>query len=101
PSTRAAARPSACTSAGVRSVSASPRTPSVPNRSVTEVIRPRRELPLRVLRRLAGLLEPVLAAFLLTRVPREQTGLLQHAARVGVERNECTGDAEANGAGLT
>ena len=63
-------------SGDVRSVSASPRTPSVPNRSTRA-----RRLPLRVLRRLAGLLEAVLATLLLTRVTREKSGLLR--ARAG------------------
>ena len=74
PSTRAAARPSATTNVvgevGVRvaadAVGAEPQHAA------------RRRLPLRVLRRLAGLLEAVLAPLLLARVAREQPGLLQH-----------------------
>ena len=57
-------------------------------------------LPLGVLRRLAGLLEAVLAALLLARVPREQAGLLQRRPRLGVERHERPGDAERERAGL-
>ena len=57
-------------------------------------------LPLGVLRRLAGLLEAVLAALLLARVAREQPGLLQRGPRVGVERDQRTGDAEPDRAGL-
>src|SRR5262245_55920750 len=97
PSTRAAARPSASTSSGVRSTLATPRTPSVPNRSVTRRLR----LPLGVLRRLAGLLEAVLLRLLLARVAREEAGLLDLRARLRVELGERTGDAEAQGAGLT
>ena len=71
----------------VRSVSASPRTPSVPNRSTRRA----GALPLRVLRRLAGLLEAVLATLLLARVTREQAGLLQRGPGVGIERDRARG----------
>src|SRR4051812_36734727 len=89
PSTRAAARPSATIREVVRSASASPRTPSVPKRST-----PTLALPLGVLRRLAGLLEAVLATLLLARVACEQAGLLQHRPGVGIERDERAGDSE-------
>src|SRR5262249_19684721 len=97
PSTRAAARPSAVTSSGVRSRLATPRMPSVPNRSV---MRPRRCSALRVLRRLAGLLQAVLAALLLPRVAHEQPGLLEGRTQLVVEGHERARDAETQRAGL-
>ena len=57
-------------------------------------------LSLGVLRRLAGLLEAVLLAFLLPRVAGEEAGLLEVGAQLGVELDERTGDAVAQGAGL-
>src|SRR3954451_20441657 len=98
PSTRAAARPSAVTSSDVSSTLATPRTPSVPNRSVMS--RPRCASALRVLRRLAGLLEAVLAPLLLAGVAREQACLLELRTRFVVEGDEGAGDAEAQCAGL-
>ena len=78
PSTRTAARPRAVTSSTVSSSFATPRTPSVPKRSVMrDGIARRQPSALRVLRRLAGLLEAVLAPLLLPRVTREQAGLLE------------------------
>src|SRR6478736_106459 len=62
--------------------------------------RSKSDLTLRVLRRLARLLEAVLATFLLTRVAREEAGLLEYAPLLGVERDQCARDAEADGAGL-
>ena len=55
---------------------------------------------LGVLRGLAGLLEAVLLALLLARVAREEAGLLELGAQLGVELDERPGDAEAQGAGL-
>src|SRR5262249_53517760 len=93
PITRAAAPPSAVTTSGVRSRLATPRIPSVPNRSVMQ---PRcYALPLRVLRRLAGLLEPVLATLLLAGVAREQARFLERRAQLVVEGGERAGDAES------
>src|SRR5262245_44558117 len=93
--TRAMARPNATTRGVVRSTEASPRTPSVPNCSTAE------GLALRVLRRLARLLEAVLAALLLARVAHEQPSLLQHRAGIAVERHERTGDTQPDRTGLT
>ena len=80
PSTRAAARPSATTSSdgeiGVR-VAAD----AVGAEAQHGTAGASRALPLRVLRRLAGLLEAVLAPLLLARVTREQAGLLQRRPR--------------------
>src|SRR5437870_766950 len=89
PSTRAAARPRARTSSGVSSVLATPRRPSVPNRSVMK------GLALGVLRRLAGLLQAVLLALLLPRVAGQEAGLLQRGPHLGVELDQAPGDAEA------
>src|SRR5260370_28615624 len=102
PSTRAAARPKAVTSSGVSSRLATPRMPSVPNRRVTVGAEAPRAgaLALRVLGRLAGLLEAVLAPFLLARVAHEQSGLLELWTHLVVERDEGAGDPESAGAGL-
>src|SRR5262249_17797117 len=100
PRTRTAARPSAVTSSGVSSRFATPRMPSVPKRRVIVVARGAALLPLRVLRRLARLLEAVLAAFLLARVAREQPRLLERGPQLVVEPHERPGDAEAQRAGL-
>src|SRR5947209_847369 len=94
-STRAAARPRANTSSGVSSTLATPRTPSVPNFSVRSWL-----LALRVLRRLAGLFQAVLLALLLAGVAREKAGPLQRDPHLGVEIDEGTGDAEAEGTRL-
>src|SRR5207253_89502 len=96
-STRATAWPRATTSGLVRSRSASPRTPSVPKRNTR---RPG-ALPLRVLRSLARLLEAVLAPLLLPRVPPQESRLLEHAARLGIESNQGPRDAEPDRSGLT
>src|SRR5262245_49109616 len=104
PSTRAAARPTPVTSSGVSSRLATPRMPSVPKRRLMTRWQGRdgaRRSPLRVLRCLARLLQSVLAALLLTRVTREQARLLERRPHLLVERDECTGDAEAQRAGLT
>ena len=71
---RAAAVARRRASAGVRSALASPRTPSVPNS------RPTAASALRVLGRLAGLLQAVLLALLGPRVAGEEAGLLQRRA---------------------
>src|SRR5690349_684540 len=93
-STRAAARPSASTYSGVSSLLATPRTPSVPNRKLmSSALRspaePVREVcqasALGVLRAFPSLLEPVLLALLLTRITREQPGLLQVHAYFGIQ----------------
>src|SRR6185369_3794793 len=55
---------------------------------------------LGVLRRLAGLLEPVLLALLDPRVTGEEAGLLERGPVVGVELAEGPGDREAQRAGL-
>src|SRR5579884_2697147 len=87
PRTRAAARPRASASSGVSSTLARPRTPSVPKRRVTRPPWGER-LPLRVLRCLAGLLEPVLLALLLPGVAGEEPGLLHLGPQVGIERHQ-------------
>src|SRR3954447_12092406 len=96
PSTRAAARPRATTSSGVRSTLAAPRTPSVPNLSVML-----RGSALGVLRGLAGLLEAVLLGLLLAGIASEEAGLLQRCAQLGIELDQRAGDAHAQRAGLT
>src|SRR5215213_10231686 len=98
PSTRAAARPRARESSGVSSVLATPRMPSVPNRSVIDA----RSAPLalRVLGRLAGLLQAVLLALLHPRVAGQEPGLLQVGAGLRIELHEGAGDAHAQGTGL-
>src|SRR5688572_19523583 len=55
---------------------------------------------LRVLRRLASPLQAVLLALLGPRVPGQQAGLAEGGARVGMGREECAGDAMADGAHL-
>src|SRR6185369_17143686 len=100
PSTCAAARPSAVTSSGLSSRFASPRMPSVPNSSVMSRRRPPGRLPLRVLGRLASLLQAVLAALLLARVTDEQAGLLEHGSQLVIERDQRAGDAEPQRARL-
>src|SRR6202035_850063 len=72
---------------------ARPLTPSVPKRRATW-------LALRVLRRLAGLLQAVLLGLLLPRVAREQSRLLERGAQLGVELDEGPCDPEAHRAGL-
>src|SRR5437588_899967 len=93
-STRAAARPRASTSSGVSSTFATPRTPSVPNFSVRE------PLALGVLRGLAGLLQAVLLALLLTGVAREKAGPLERDPDFGVEVDKGAGDTETESARL-
>src|SRR4051794_19946241 len=95
--TRAAARPRARTNSGVRSALATPRTPSVPNRRVTE---DRRRLSLGVLGGLPGLLQAVLLAFLLASVTGEEAGTLQGGPQLLVQVDQAPGNAEAEGAGL-
>src|SRR5262249_10944871 len=56
--------------------------------------------PLRVLRSLARLLQPVLAPLLLTRVTREQPRLLERRPHLLVESYERTRDPEPERAGL-
>src|SRR6476620_10667442 len=76
--------------------------PSVPKRSTTAgAVGASRALALRVLRRLTGLLQPVLAPLLLARVTREETGLLERRAGFGVERDERARDSEPDRSGLT
>ena len=60
----------------------------------------RRRLALRVLRRLAGLLQAVLAAFLLAGVAPEVPLGLELRAELGVELHQRPRDAEAHGPGL-
>src|SRR5262245_14538866 len=96
-STRAAARPSARASSGVSSALATPRTPSVPNFSMG-VSAPASTL--RVLRSLAGLLEPVLLGLLLALVARQEARPLQRGAHLGVDLHQRPGDAEPQGPGL-
>src|SRR3954471_24510014 len=55
---------------------------------------------LRVLGRLAGLLQAVLLPLLGPRVTGEEAGLLQRRAVVGLEPDERAGDREAQGPGL-
>src|SRR3954447_18905408 len=99
-STLAAGPATESASSGVRSALARPRTPSVPKR------RPMCGLggtgsALRVLRRLAGLLQAVLLALGDAGVAGEEAGLLQGRAVIGLDRGEGTGDRQAQGAGLT
>src|ERR1700691_663100 len=58
------------------------------------------QLPLRVLRSLARLLETVLLGLFLARVTRQESGLLQGRSNGLVDLEEGTRDAEAQGAGL-
>src|SRR5437868_9335734 len=82
-------------SSAVRSRPATPRTPSVPKR------RPN-FLALAVLRSLAGLLQSVLLALGGARVTGEEAGLLERrAVRLDIESGQPTGQAHAQGAGLT
>ena len=80
----------------VRSASASPRTPSVPNRSTRGVGAYRFEY--------CGALRAFLRPYLrrsFSRASRaSKPGLLQHRPRVGVERDQRPGDAEPDRAGL-
>src|SRR6478736_1462271 len=81
----------------VREPLASPLTPSVPKIGIRNGSRS----ALRVLRRLAGLLETGLLALDDASVAREEAGLLEGRAVVlGVDLVERTGDAEAQRAGL-
>src|SRR5580658_4831900 len=82
------------TISGVSSALATPRIPSVPNRAATGSA-------LRVLRRLASLLQAVLLAFLLAGVPGEQPGPLEARTQFGVDLHQRAGDAETERAGLT
>src|SRR5579871_6062104 len=59
-----------------------------------------RALPLGVLRRLPGLLQPVLLALLDPGVPGEEPGLLQRRAVLRVDQGERPGHAEAQRARL-
>src|SRR5215210_6899499 len=97
PRTRAAARPRARTNSGVSSALAMPRTPSVPNRSVTGRLL---ALALGVLGCLPGLLQAVLLAFLLAGVSGQEPGPLEGAPQLLVDVHQATGDAQAKGAGL-
>src|SRR5439155_5264375 len=54
-----------------------------------------RHLPLGVLRRLAGLLQPVLLALLDPGVPGQEAGLLQRRAVLRIHQGQCPGHAEA------
>src|SRR5262245_7493969 len=95
PSTRAAARPSASASSGVRSALATPRTPSVPNFSMNVGPgAPGAGSALGVLGGLPGLLEPVLLRLLLALVTRQEAGPLERGAHLGVELDQGAGDAE-------
>src|SRR5690606_24161921 len=105
----------------VRSWFATPRTPSVPNFSTGEGCQTpgggpdapeaapraastwlvRRRSALRVLGRLAGLLEAVLLGLLLAGVAGEEAGLLEGGPQLGVELGEGPSDAEAQRTGLT
>src|SRR5271169_6321017 len=85
---RAAARPSATASSGVKSAPATPRIPSVPNRGAIG------DLALRVLRGLAGFLQAVLLAFLLPRVASQHSRLLEAGTQLPVDLDEAAGDAE-------
>src|SRR5947207_7735869 len=96
---RAAADATANASSGVRSSLASPRTPSVPN-----MVPPAdtcRGSALRVLRRLAGLLQPVLLALLHPRVAGQKACLLQRRTVLGVQVDQSTGDGQPQRTGLT
>src|SRR5690606_30469461 len=93
PSTLAAATARSMASSAVRSRPATPRTPSVPNR--------RPNLPLAVLRSLAGLLEAVLLPLHDAGVTGEEAGLLQRrTVDLGVQRGEGAGQAQPDRTGL-
>ena len=62
--------------------------------------RPAARSALAVLRRLAGLLEAVLLAFLLARIAGEEAGRLEGATVLGVEFDKATSDPEAQRTGL-
>src|SRR5262249_51823693 len=106
--TWAAATATAIASSGVRSPLARPRTPSVPKRRAIQVLQSRRwswpgvvgytpghgsryrpeRLTLRVLRRLAGLLQTVLLAFLHAGVARQEAGLLERRPVLEVQLDQ-------------
>src|SRR5262245_37754820 len=97
--TLAEARATARATSAVSSVLATPRMPSVPKRS--PVMGAAGEASaLRVLRRLAGLLQAVLLALLLARVTRQESGLLERRPQFGVELVERPGDPHAQRPGL-
>src|ERR1700739_1037491 len=126
PSRRADAEPTANASSAVSSRLATPRTPSVPNSrpmrtnfshaptegTTLEVIgylaavlapnRDRRETgsALRVLRRLARLLQPVLLAFGRARVAGEEAGPLQRRAVLWLHQDQRPSDRQAQCASL-
>src|SRR5665213_593559 len=87
------ARPSRYARSTVISSLARPRIPSVPKRTGMT--------PLGVLRSLARLFETVLLGLLLTRVTREQSGLLERGTNTFVELQQRTRDTESQGASLT
>src|SRR3954447_24552114 len=93
-STTAAARATERASSGVRSALARPRTPSVPKR------RPTKRSALRVLRRLAGLLQAVLLALRRAGVAGQEAGLLEGRTVLGLNLDQRAGDGQAQRACL-
>src|SRR5580698_8197359 len=94
-SMRAVARPRARASSAVNSSFATPLTPSVPKRAGAI------DLPLGVLRSLAGLLEAVLLRLLLACVAGQEARALQDGPVLGVHLAQAAGNAQAHGAGLS
>ena len=97
PSTRAAARPRASASSAVSSRWPHPG----PRRCRSAAAAATADLPLGVLRRLAGLLQAVLLALLLAGVAGEEAGPLEGGPQLGVERRSgpgrCRGAAHRPG----
>src|SRR5690242_916629 len=80
----------------VSSTPATPRTPSVPKiRPISVNLGCQPRLTLGVLRRLAGLLEPVLLPLRSAGVPGEEAGLLQRRAVLRVDERQGPGQAKA------
>src|SRR3954454_14736195 len=93
-STTAAARATERASSGGRSAVGRPRTPSVPKR------RPTKRSALRVLRRLAGLLQAVLLALRRAGVAGQEAGLLEGRTVLGLDLDQRAGDGQAQRACL-
>ena len=96
-SARTAAAPSARRSAAVRSVSASPRTPSVPKREHARALRVYR---LEYCGALRAFLRPYLRRSFSRASRARRPAFFSARPGLGVERDERPGDAEPDGAGL-
>src|SRR6266567_2880742 len=105
-STSAAAAATFMASPAVRSRPATPRTPSVPNSRPTDTppglryCRADLTSALRVLRRLAGLLQAVLLALLDPGIPGQEAGSLEGLPVFRVDERQCPGDPQPQCAGL-